>query len=141
MLEACRAALPADIAVLVAAVADWRPEAVAPIKIKKGAASPQPIRLVENPDILAELSRDERRPRLVVGFAAETNDLEANARAKLQKKGCDLIVANDVSRPGVMGGEANTVALVSAGEIEHWEPMSKADVARRLAARIVQELP
>jgi len=141
MLEACEAALPAEIAVCVAAVADWRPESCGTRKIKKGAAGPPPIALVENPDILATLSRAERRPRLVVGFAAETDDVEANAKAKLQKKGCDWIVANDVSVEGTMGGEANAVAIVSAGGIERWERAPKAEVARRLARKIAEALP
>jgi phosphopantothenoylcysteine decarboxylase/phosphopantothenate--cysteine ligase len=140
MLAACEAALPADIAVCVAAVADWRPETEGGTKIKKGSAAPAPIALVENPDILAALSRHPRRPRLVVGFAAETNDMEANARAKLAKKGCDWIVANDVSVAGTMGGEENTVAIVSAGGIERWERMAKGEVARQLAHRIAEEL-
>jgi phosphopantothenoylcysteine decarboxylase/phosphopantothenate--cysteine ligase len=135
MLAASEAALPADVAVMVAAVADWRPEHAAQRKIKKGAAGPPPIALVENPDILATLSKGPRRPRLVVGFAAETNDVEANAQAKLARKGCDWIVANDVSGD-VMGGEANAVSIVTAGGIERWERLPKAEVARRLAARI-----
>ena len=139
MLTACEAALPADIAVCVAAVADWRPADAGDRKLKKGAGPPEPIALVENPDILALLSKDVRRPRLVVGFAAETNDLEANARAKLGKKGCDWIVANDVSVAGTMGGDDNAVAIVSAGGIERWERMAKGEVARRLAHRIAAE--
>ncbi|WP_372781504.1 bifunctional phosphopantothenoylcysteine decarboxylase/phosphopantothenate--cysteine ligase CoaBC [Phenylobacterium sp.] len=139
MLAACEAALPADIAVCVAAVADWRPADTSGKKLKKGSGAPEPIALVENPDILATLSRGARRPRLVVGFAAETNDLEAHAKAKLGKKGCDWIVANDVSVEGAMGGDDNTVALVSAGGIERWDRMAKDAVARRLADRIAQE--
>jgi phosphopantothenoylcysteine decarboxylase/phosphopantothenate--cysteine ligase len=139
MLTACEAALPADIAVCVAAVADWRPADAGGRKLKKGAGAPEPIALVENPDILALLSKDVRRPRLVIGFAAETHDLEANARAKLGKKGCDWIVANDVSVAGTMGGDDNAVAIVSAGGIERWERMAKGEVARRLAQRIAAE--
>jgi phosphopantothenoylcysteine decarboxylase/phosphopantothenate--cysteine ligase len=139
MLTACEAALPAEIAVCVAAVADWRPESLDAQKIKKGDGGPPAIALVENPDILATLSKDQRRPRLVVGFAAETNDLEANARAKLGRKGCDWIVANDVSVEGTMGGDLNTVAIVSIGGIERWERMTKGEVARRLAERIAAE--
>src|SRR5687768_16536185 len=105
MLAACEAALPADIAVCVAAVADWRPESLNGRKIKKGADGPPALSLVENPDILATLSRSNRRPQLVVGFAAETHDVEANAAAKLERKGCDWIVANDVSIEGTMGGD------------------------------------
>jgi len=140
MLAACEAALPADIAVCVAAVADWRPETTGGQKIKKGAGAPDPIALVENPDILATLSKHARRPRLVVGFAAETNDLEAHAKAKLARKGCDWIVANDVGVAGTMGGDDNAVAIVSPGGIERWERMAKGEVARRLAERIATEL-
>jgi phosphopantothenoylcysteine decarboxylase/phosphopantothenate--cysteine ligase len=140
MLAACEAALPADVAVCVAAVADWRPEQTGARKIKKGEAGPQPIALVENPDILATLAKDARRPRLVVGFAAETNDVEAHARAKLDKKGCDWIVANDVSVPGTMGGDDNAVAIVSRQGVEHWTRLAKDEVARKLAQRIAQEL-
>ena len=141
MLAACEAALPAVIAVCVAAVADWRPESCGPRKLKKGAAGPPPIALVENPDILATLSRAERRPRLVIGFAAETEDVEANARTKLQRKGCDWIVANDVSVAGVMGGEENAVAIISAGGVERWDRAPKTEVARRLARKIAEALP
>jgi phosphopantothenoylcysteine decarboxylase/phosphopantothenate--cysteine ligase len=141
MLAACEAALPADIAVCVAAVADWRPQTVGAGKIKKGAGGPPAIALVENPDILATLSRGERRPRLVVGFAAETDAVEAHAQAKLAKKGCDWIVANDVSVAGTMGGDENAVAIVSKVGIERWERLAKGEVARRLAARIAEEFP
>jgi phosphopantothenoylcysteine decarboxylase/phosphopantothenate--cysteine ligase len=139
MLAACEAALPADIAVCVAAVADWRPENPGERKIKKDGAAAPTISLVENPDILASLSKDTRRPRLVVGFAAETHDVEALAMAKLKRKGCDWIVANDVSIEGTMGGDDNAVAIVSAGGIERWERMAKGAVAHRLAARIAEE--
>jgi phosphopantothenoylcysteine decarboxylase/phosphopantothenate--cysteine ligase len=140
MLAACEAALPADIAVCVAAVADWRPESVGQTKIKKGAGGPPPIALTENPDILATLSQSSTRPGLVVGFAAETDDVEAHAMAKLERKGCDWIVANDVSIEGTMGGDLNAVAIVSKTGIERWERAPKAEVARRLAARIAEEL-
>jgi len=139
MLAACEAALPADIAVCVAAVADWRPAEANGRKLKKSGKAPEPIALVENPDILASLSKGARRPKLVVGFAAETDDLEAHAKAKLARKGCDWIVANDVSVAGTMGGDQNAVAIVSAGGIERWERMAKGEVARRLAARIAAE--
>jgi phosphopantothenoylcysteine decarboxylase/phosphopantothenate--cysteine ligase len=139
MLAACQAALPADIAVCVAAVADWRPELQGTNKIKKGDGGPPTIALVENPDILATLSKSPARPRLVVGFAAETNDVEAHASAKLARKGCDWIVANDVSVEGTMGGDQNAVAIVSKGGIERWDRMPKGEVARRLAARIAEE--
>jgi phosphopantothenoylcysteine decarboxylase/phosphopantothenate--cysteine ligase len=139
MLAACEAALPADVAVCVAAVADWRPAEAGGQKLKKDGGAPAPIALVENPDILAVLSKGARRPRLVVGFAAETHDVEAHAKAKLARKGCDWIVANDVSVAGTMGGDDNAVALVSAGGIERWERMAKEAVARRLAERIAAE--
>ena len=140
MLAACEAALPADIAICVAAVADWRPRSVGERKIKKGPAAPDPIALVENPDILASLSKHVRRPQLVVGFAAETHDVETSASAKLGRKGCDWIVANDVSVAGTLGGDDNAVAIVSAGGVERWERMAKVEVAHRLARRIAEEL-
>ncbi|UTP39588.1 bifunctional phosphopantothenoylcysteine decarboxylase/phosphopantothenate--cysteine ligase CoaBC [Phenylobacterium sp. LH3H17] len=140
MLAACEAALPADIAVCVAAVADWRPADTAGTKLKKYGGGPPSIALVENPDILATLSTSARRPKLVVGFAAETNDVENYAKAKLARKGCDWIVANDVSLEGVMGGDDNTVSIVTAGGIERWERTAKSQVAQKLAARMAQEL-
>jgi len=137
MLAAVRAVLPADAAICVAAVADWRLDAVFGVKLKKGKDGPPALRLVENPDILAELALPgPSRPRLVVGFAAETQDLEANARAKLARKGCDWIVANDVSQPGVMGGGDNTVLVISRSGTEHWATASKASVAEQLARKI-----
>ncbi len=138
MLAACEAALPADIAVCAAAVADWRAEESAH-KIKKKGAPPA-LKLVENPDILARLSAaGNARPRLVVGFAAETENLVENARQKRAKKGCDWILANDVSASsGVFGGDANTIHLVSGDGVEDWPPLSKRDVAERLALRIAQ---
>ncbi len=142
MLAACESALPADVAVCAAAVADWRPEVVANSKIKKekDAAAP-PIRLVENPDILATLSRHARRPRLVIGFAAETDDVVKHAIEKRARKGCDWIVANDVSpATGIMGGDRNTVHIVTAGGVEDWPEMAKTDVGTRLAARIADAL-
>lgn len=139
MLEACQAALPAEAAVCVAAVSDWRPETVSEDKIKKNGAPPV-IRLVENPDILASLSAPgPQRPKLVVGFAAETGALEAQARKKLQAKGCDIIVANDVSQ-GVFGGETNEVLLVTRMAVEAWPRTSKLEIARKLAGRIVEAL-
>ena len=142
MAAACDAALPADAAVLVAAVADWRPETLAEQKLKKATgATPEPLRLVENPDILAGLSQPgPRRPRLVVGFAAETEAVEANARAKLMRKGCDWVLANDVSRPGTFGGEDNAVTLVTREGVEPWPAASKAAIAERLAERIAEAL-
>ena len=139
MLTACEAALPADIAVCVAAVADWRPETLGASKIKKGPNGPPAISLVENPDILATLSKGKARPKLVIGFAAETDDVEVHAQAKLARKGCDWIVANDVSIDGTMGGDQNAVAIVSNGGIERWYRLPKGEVARRLAARIAEE--
>ena len=146
MEAACRAALPADAAVCVAAVSDWRPDAVLPVKMKKGDGGPPNLALVENPDILAGLAAaGPRRPALVVGFAAETNDLEAHARAKLARKGCDWIVANDVAGDGsheaIMGGDENEVLLIDAAGVERWPRASKAEVARRLAERIADALP
>ena len=142
MLAACRAALPADIAVCAAAVADWRPAATVAQKIKKGADEPPPIALVQNPDILATLAAPgNARPRIVVGFAAETEDLIANARRKLAAKGCDLIVANDVSAAsGTFGGQDNTVHLVAADGVESWPRLSKQEVAERLADTIQRRL-
>jgi phosphopantothenoylcysteine decarboxylase/phosphopantothenate--cysteine ligase len=139
MLAACETALPADVAVCVAAVADWRPETEGPAKVKKGEASPT-LKLVENPDILATLSHATARPKLVVGFAAETHDVETYAMAKLERKGCDWIVANDVSQPGVMGGEENAVAIISKDGIERWARAGKAEVSRKLAVRIAEAL-
>lgn len=142
MLAACLDALPADVAVCAAAVADWRPEQVAEHKRKKDGRAPKAIELVENPDILATLAgAADRRPRLVVGFAAETEDIEGNARAKLRRKGCDWIVANDVSAgSGTFGSDANTVLVVTAEGLERWPTLDKAEVARRLAARIAEHL-
>ena len=139
MLAACEAALPADIAVCVAAVSDWRPKTVAATKTKKTGDGPPALTLVENPDILATLSSAPNRPRLMVGFAAETHDVEAYAQDKLAKKGCDWIVANDVSIAGTMGGDDNAVAIVSASGVERWDRMAKSEVARRLAARMAEE--
>jgi len=141
MLAACQAALPADLAVCVAAVADWRPADEGAVKIKKTGDAPPALRLVENPDILATLSAaGPGRPRLVVGFAAETNDVEAYAQAKLARKGCDWIVANDVSVEGVMGGDDNTVSIVSAEGVERWDKTAKSDVATKLAERTAKAL-
>ena len=139
MLDACLAALPADIAVCAAAVADWRPAETGDRKIKKQAdTAPRPLELVENPDILAALSEaGNKRPALVVGFAAETDDVVANATAKLARKGCDWIVANDVSpATGTFGGDRNSVHLVTGAGVDAWPELRKTDVAARLAARI-----
>jgi phosphopantothenoylcysteine decarboxylase/phosphopantothenate--cysteine ligase len=140
MLQACQAALPADAAVCVAAVADWRPASAQASKIKKGSGGQTAtLSLVENPDILATLSSGAARPALVVGFAAETDDVERHAVQKLARKGCDWIVANDVS-DDVMGGDANEVLLVTAGGVERWERAPKAAIGRKLAERIAAAL-
>ncbi len=137
MKAAVEAALPSDIAVMSAAVADWRVDGVASGKIKKAPGGPPSLALIENPDILASVSAPGKtRPKLVVGFAAETADLEANARAKLSRKGCDWIVGNDVS-DDVFGADGNTVTLFTRdGLAESWPRQSKTEVARKLAARI-----
>ena len=137
MQAAVEAALPVDAAVMVAAVADWRVDAAAQ-KVKKADAPPT-LALVENPDILAELARSPRRPRLLIGFAAETERVVGHATAKLARKGCDWIVANDVSGD-VMGGAANAVHLVTRDGVESWERAPKEDVAYRLAHRMADAL-
>ncbi len=142
MLAACQAALPADIAVCAAAVADWHVVAAGHKLKKQPGAAPPTITLQPNPDILATLSAaGPMRPRLVVGFAAETEDVAANALAKRLRKGCDWIVANDV-RPatGIMAGDANEVLLVTADGVEDWPRMPKTEVASRLATRIATAL-
>ncbi|MET0268906.1 MAG: bifunctional phosphopantothenoylcysteine decarboxylase/phosphopantothenate--cysteine ligase CoaBC [Sphingomonas sp.] len=139
MAAAVDAALPADVAVMVAAVADWRTTQATGQKIKKNGGAPPPLALTENPDILATVSQGARRPALVVGFAAETQDVIANAMAKRLRKGCDWIVANDVSGD-VMGGADNTVHLVTGGGVESWALLRKEAVAERLAARIAATL-
>ncbi|WP_026325592.1 bifunctional phosphopantothenoylcysteine decarboxylase/phosphopantothenate--cysteine ligase CoaBC [Sphingomonas sp. Mn802worker] len=138
MAQAVDAALPADAAVMVAAVADWRVDAASGHKIKKGTAQPA-LTLVENPDILATLGHDERRPRLLIGFAAETENVIDHATAKRVRKNADWIVANDVSGD-VMGGDANTVHLVTADGVESWTRLPKHEVALRLARRIADAL-
>ena len=140
MEEAVSRALPADIAVFVAAVADWRMADAAPEKMKKGPDGPPALRMVENPDILAGIgNRTKDRPTLVVGFAAETERVEEHARAKLKKKGADWIVANDVSpETGTFGGDENTVMLVTSAGAERFERASKAEVARRLVERMAE---
>ncbi len=143
MLAACRAALPAEAAVCVAAVADWRVASPRGAKIKKIAGGAAPgLDLIPNPDILAELSAPgAARPRLVVGFAAETDDLMAHAAEKRRRKGCDWLVANDVSEAGgAMGGLENEVHLLTPEGVEHWPRMAKQAVAARLAARIAEAL-
>ena len=143
MLDAVERALPADVAIFAAAVADWRVANAARQKLKKqpGKSTPE-LPLVENPDILATIAkRKSQRPKLVIGFAAETEHIAANAKAKLAKKGCDWIIANDVSpRSGVMGGDRNMITLVQASGMETWPPQSKEEVAARLVAHISQAL-
>jgi phosphopantothenoylcysteine decarboxylase / phosphopantothenate---cysteine ligase len=143
MLAACQAALPADAAVFAAAVADWRVASPSGAKIKKrpGAAAPM-LELVPNPDILATIAAPgPARPHLVVGFAAETDDLMANAQDKLRRKNADWIVANDVSsETGIMGGMENEIHLISAAGIENWPRLEKQEVAKRLAQRIAEAL-
>ena len=143
MLEACEQALPVDIAVLAAAVTDWRAETVAKEKIKKTSPKKAPeLTLVENPDILATLSaKGNLRPRLVVGFAAETDDVIANATKKRAAKGCDWIVANDVSpETGTFAGDTNTVHLITEAGVEDWPTLSKTAVAERLAQKVADVL-
>lgn len=137
MKAAVEVVLPADIAVMSAAVADWRVDGVASGKIKKAPGGPPSLALIENPDILAGVSAPgPKRPRLVVGFAAETTDLDANARAKLSRKGCDWIVGNDVS-DDVFGADGNAVTLFTRdAQPDAWPRQSKTEVARKLAARI-----
>jgi phosphopantothenoylcysteine decarboxylase / phosphopantothenate---cysteine ligase len=142
MLAAVEAALPADAGVFAAAVADWRVAEAGAQKIKKSAAGAPRLALVENPDILAAIARRKsQRPRLVIGFAAETEQVIANARAKRERKGCDWIVANDVTpATGIMGGDRNTVHLITADGVESWPDESKDEVAARLVARIAATL-
>jgi phosphopantothenoylcysteine decarboxylase/phosphopantothenate--cysteine ligase len=141
MLAAVARALPADVAVMAAAVADWRAAAAATGKIKKASGGAPRLALAENPDILATVARDRtRRPRLVIGFAAETSDLLANAAAKRRKKGADWILANDVSEGKGMGQDHNTVHLVTEDGVETWPTLPKEEVAARLVARIVAAL-
>jgi phosphopantothenoylcysteine decarboxylase/phosphopantothenate--cysteine ligase len=142
MLRAVEARLPADIAVMVAAVADWRVAGAADQKIKKRPEEgPPALQLAENPDILKTVGHHPQRPNLVVGFAAETQDLEENALQKLRRKGADMIVANDVSpETAIMGGSRNRVKIASAAGIEDWPEMSKGEVAEQLAALIAERL-
>jgi phosphopantothenoylcysteine decarboxylase/phosphopantothenate--cysteine ligase len=150
MLEQVQAALPADIAIFAAAVADWRVANEGEQKLKKTSAGMPPLQLVENPDILATIAKlTDKRPPLVIGFAAETEHLIDNAKTKLARKGCDWIVANDVSpATGVMGGDRNAVHLISRkngeknGEIavDSWPAMTKEQVATELIAHIVKSV-
>ncbi len=142
MLDTCRAALPVDVAICAAAVADWRVASASSCKMKKTKGGLPQLELTENPDILATLSQPgPQRPALVVGFAAETDDVIENATAKRQRKGCDWIVANDVSpQTGIMGGSDNEVTLITDAGAEGWPRMSKDEVAARLAVRIAADL-
>ena len=138
MLTACESALPADIFIAVAAVADWRPDSKTDKKIKKDQSGIPPLKLAENPDILKTLSASKKRPKLVIGFAAETDNVVEHAQAKLAKKGCDWIIANDVSGD-VMGGDHNSMILVTKEKTEEWPRLTKQDAARRLAQTIAEE--
>ena len=142
MLAACEGILPADVGVFTAAVADWRPETVLNNKMKKREGGTVPdLKLAQNPDILATIAQSSKRPRLVIGFAAETDDVIANAKSKLAKKNADWIVANDVSpHTGIMGGDTNTIHIVSRDGVEDWPELDKRDVGTRLAARIADAL-
>lgn len=142
MRDAVLAALPADVAVMVAAVADWRVASAAGNKIKKKPGeAPPPLQLAENPDILKAIGHHASRPKLVIGFAAETENVAENGRAKLERKGADYILANDVSpATGIMGGDRNRVKLIGRNGVEDWPDMDKEDVAAKLAARIADAL-
>jgi phosphopantothenoylcysteine decarboxylase/phosphopantothenate--cysteine ligase len=142
MREAVEAALPADAFIAAAAVADWRAENVAHQKIKKNAKESPTLTLVENPDILAEVAKKTiMRPAVVIGFAAETENITANALAKLQRKSCDLIIANSVAEgTSTFGGETNQVQVIDASGVESWPPMTKAEVADGIVRRLVVEL-
>jgi phosphopantothenoylcysteine decarboxylase / phosphopantothenate---cysteine ligase len=142
MRAAVEAALPADAFISAAAVADWRVETASAEKIKKEGGRDATLRLVENPDILAEIARKQTlRPLVVIGFAAETSNVTANAQAKLKRKGCDLIIANSVALGSyTFGGDANEVQVIGADSIESWPPMSKAAVADKIIGRLVDEL-
>lgn len=141
MRDAVLSALPADIAVMVAAVADWRVASAADQKLKKHPGESLPtLALTENPDILKTVGHHTMRPKVVVGFAAETQDVENNGRAKLERKGADMIVANDVSAgTGIMGGKRNSVKIIRHSGIEQWPDMAKEEVAARLAALIAEQ--
>ena len=142
MLSACESVLPVDVAVCAAAVADWRPEVTANNKIKKrDSGELRSLSLLANPDVLASIAANAKRPSLVVGFAAETENVIAHAKAKLAKKGCDWIVANDVSAgTGVMGGDKNRVHLITSTEQEDWPELDKTEVGKRLVARVAHTL-
>lgn len=136
MLAAVQGALPADIFIAAAAVADWMPEEAAPQKMKKGSADTLALKLVRTPDILAEISRGKTRPALVIGFAAETEHVEKHATDKRVAKGCDWLLANNVADSGVFGGDDNEICFISDRGVENWPRQSKQAVARRLAQKI-----
>lgn len=142
MLAATSIALPADIFISAAAVADWHVAHIGGHKLKKAGEAPPQLKLVENPDILATVAKmREGRPRLVIGFAAETDQVIAHGEAKLRRKGCDMIIANDVSAAsGVMGGESNSVHVISASGVDSWPKLDKSEVARRLIALFATKL-
>jgi phosphopantothenoylcysteine decarboxylase/phosphopantothenate--cysteine ligase len=142
MLQAVEAALPTDVGIFAAAVADWRTADAGEQKLKKDGSGPPKLALVENPDILATISKlKTKRPQLVIGFAAETEKVIEHAKAKLKRKGCDWIVANDVSAEGgAMGGDDNAVHLITASGVDSWPAQSKDDVAKTLVARIAPAL-
>lgn len=141
MLQAVEAALPVDAAVMAAAVADWRVANASTQKMKKTAETMPELHFVENPDILRLLSHHAQRPTLVVGFAAETENVVAHAQAKRARKGCDWILANDVSpATGIMGGDENAIHLITADAVDTWPRLPKAEVARRLADCMAQVL-
>jgi phosphopantothenoylcysteine decarboxylase/phosphopantothenate--cysteine ligase len=142
MLDAVEKSLPADVAIFAAAVADWRTQTPSAGKIKKQPGRTPTLKLIENPDILSTIAhRKSGRPDLVIGFAAETDHVITNAKAKLARKGCDWILANDVSpQTGIMGGDVNTISLITAAGVESWPPQPKEDVARRLIERIAEAL-
>ena len=142
MLAACEGALPVDVAVFAAAVADWRADAPANAKLKKTGDAGADLKLVQNPDILATIAGlTTKRPKLVIGFAAETDNVLEHAKAKRTRKRCDWLVANDVSAAtGIMGGDENEIHLITPGGVEDWPRLGKREVAARLAARIAEEL-
>jgi phosphopantothenoylcysteine decarboxylase/phosphopantothenate--cysteine ligase len=146
MLAACQSALPADIGIFAAAVADWGVADPSEGKMKKDGSGPPSLRLIENPDVLKSISMGANRPRLIMGFAAETTDMEKHGKDKLVRKNANYIVANNVAPPkgkalgGVMGGDANTVTLLTRNGSEPWPTMSKHDVAEKLIARLADDL-
>ncbi|MBL4870350.1 MAG: bifunctional phosphopantothenoylcysteine decarboxylase/phosphopantothenate--cysteine ligase CoaBC [Robiginitomaculum sp.] len=139
MLGACEAALPVDVFIAVAAVADWRPKTTGSKKIKKSKQAIPPLTLVENPDILKTIAHHKKRPPLVIGFAAETHNILPYAQAKLKRKNCDWMIANDVSGD-VMGGDENTMILVTKDKIEHWTTQTKQNAAKQLATAIAKHI-